>query len=84
MPIDYSKLRNVTTREIIRALRRDGFVLDRQRGSHQQYLHPEDGRLVTVAYHRPGGTFSIGTLKAMIEGQAQWTEEDLKRLKLLK
>lgn len=84
MPIDYSKLRHVTARELIRALRRDGFVLDRQRGSHQQYIHPDDGRLVTVAFHRSGGTFPVRTLKSMLEHQAGWTEADLRRLKLLK
>ena len=80
--IDYSRLRSLTTRQIIRALRRDGFVLSRQSGSHRQYIH-EDDRLVTIAYHRPGGTYSLKTLRAIIEEQAQWTADDLRRLGLL-
>jgi len=32
MPIDYSKLRNITAREIVSALSRDGFYLRSQRG----------------------------------------------------
>jgi len=84
MAIDYTKLRSLTAKKIIRALLKDGFELDRQKGSHQQYRHPEDNRRVTIAFHRPGATFPITTLKSMIEIQAKWDEDDLKRLKLLK
>ena len=83
MAIDYSKMRGLTAREMISALRRDGFVLVRRAGSHKQYRHP-DGRQVTVAHHRRGDSFQIGTLKAMVEQQARWTEADLKRLGLLR
>jgi predicted RNA binding protein YcfA (HicA-like mRNA interferase family) len=83
MAINYSRLRSLTARELISALARDGFVLDRQAGSHQLYIHP-DGRRVTVSFHRPGETFEIKTLRTMIEIQAHWTDEDLKRLKLIK
>ncbi len=85
MAIDYSKLRNVTARDIVRALKRDGFVLSRKIGStHQKYRHPEDGRRVTVSYHGHGSRFPTGTLKSMIERQAKWDEDDLMRLGLLK
>jgi len=85
MPIDFSKLRKITAREWVRALERDGFELRRKRAtSHRQYLHPIDKRRVTVTYHGHSRTFPIGTLKRMIEHDAQWTEDDLKRLKLLK
>ena len=82
MPIDYGRLRSLTARELISALLRDGFVLDRQSGAHQHYRRP-DGRRVTVSFHRPGETFPPKTLKRMIEDQAGWTEEDLKRLGLV-
>lgn len=82
MAIDYGRLRSLTAREIISALIRDGFTLDRQSGSHQHYRHP-DGRRVTVSFHRPGETFAPKTLKRIIEDQARWTEEDLERLNLL-
>ena len=83
MSLDYRRLRNLTAREIIAALRRDGFNLWRQKGSHQQYHHA-DGRKVTVTYHAPGQTFAPKTLRTMLESQAQWTEDDLLRLRLLK
>lgn len=83
MGIDYKHLRNITTREIISALIRAGFALDRQAGSHQHYIHL-DGRRVTVTYHSAGDTFPPKTLKRMIEDQAKWTAEDLRRLGLIK
>ena len=83
MGINYGKLRGLTAREIVSALIRDGFIFDRQSGSHQHYRHP-DSRRVTVSFHHPSQTFSVKTLKAMIEYQAQWNEEDLKRLGLMR
>ena len=80
--INFSRLRSLTARQIIRALRRDGFVLLRQRGSHQRYSH-SDGRRVTVTYHRSGDTYSIEMLRLMLQEQAEWTEDDLRRLGLL-
>lgn len=38
---------------------------------------------VTVAPHGRGDTFTLKTLKSIIEMQARWTEDDLKRLNLL-
>ena len=83
MGLNYSPLWNLTAREIISALVRDGFSFDRGAGSHQIYYHP-DGRRVTVTFHAPSQTFTRKTLKSMIETEARWTEDDLKRLKLLR
>ena len=82
MAIDYGRLRSLTAREIISALIRDGFVLDRGRGSHQIFRHG-DGRRVTLTFHGPGDTFAPKTLKSMIEAEARWTDDDLRRPKLL-
>jgi len=81
MGLNDAQLRTLTAREMVSALLRDGSVLDRQAGSHQHYLHP-DSRRVTVGYHAPGDTFRPKTLKAMLEIQACWSEDDLLRLKL--
>jgi len=81
--IEYSNLKSLTARELIKALIRDNFYLDRQSGSHQQYRHP-DGRRVTMLFHHPGETFTPKTLKSIIEKQAKWNKEDLIRLGLLK
>lgn len=82
MTVDFSRVRSVTAREIVRALEADGFTLDRQKGSHRRYVH-SDGRAVTVSFHRPSETFRIKTLRSMIEAQARWDWSDLERLKLI-
>jgi predicted RNA binding protein YcfA (HicA-like mRNA interferase family) len=71
MAVNNALLRGLTAREILSALVRDGFAFNRGAGSHQLYYHP-DGRRVTPQ-----------TLKSMIEREAHWTEDDLKRLKVL-
>jgi predicted RNA binding protein YcfA (HicA-like mRNA interferase family) len=82
MAIDYAKLRSLTAREIIAALIRDGFYLRSSgRGSHQRFQR-QDGRRVTVSFHKPSDTFAPKTLKSMIV-QAGWAEDDLKRLDLI-
>jgi len=83
MGIDYRALRSLTARELIAALVRDGFYFVRQTGSHQRYSHA-DGRRVTVAPHGTADTFTIKTLKSIIELQALWREEDLRRLGLVR
>ena len=82
MGLDYSRLRSLTAREIVSALLRDGFSLDRQSGAHRLYLHP-DGRRVTVSFHRAGETFEIKTLGSTLEWGAKWSDGDLIRLHLL-
>jgi predicted RNA binding protein YcfA (HicA-like mRNA interferase family) len=84
MPIDFSRIQALTAGEIIRALLADGFVLRKSRGgSHRRYCH-QDGRRVTVAFHGSNTTFVPKTLRSMIEEQARWTEQDLRRLKLIR
>ncbi len=80
--IDYSLLRSLTAHEVCRALERDGFTCTRQRGSHHRYAHA-DGRRVTVPFTRSGDTFAPGTLRSIVERQARWSAEDLRRLALL-
>ena len=70
MAIDYSKLRSLTAREVIRALGADGFLLRSQRGSHRRYYH-NDGRRVTVPFHASSGIFVPKTLRSILEEQAR-------------
>ena len=74
-------LRNKPVREIIRALTRDGFSLERatRTGGHI-YSHP-DGRIASIHYHHGSDTLTRGTLGSLLAGTG-WTEDDLKRLKL--
>ena len=48
-----------TPRKIIKLLESHGFVLDRVKGSHHIYIHPESKRRVVVPLHKrdlPKGT----------------------------
>jgi predicted RNA binding protein YcfA (HicA-like mRNA interferase family) len=82
MSIDFSRIRSLTARQLASALQTDGFSLKRQKGSHRHYVHP-DRRRVTLSFHHTSDTFRMGTLRSIIELQARWTEDDLRRLKLL-
>jgi predicted RNA binding protein YcfA (HicA-like mRNA interferase family) len=82
MSIHFSRLRSLTARQLAAALQTDGFTLKRQKGSHRHYVHP-NGRRVTLSFHHASDTFRIGTLRSIIELQARWTADDLRRLRLL-
>jgi predicted RNA binding protein YcfA (HicA-like mRNA interferase family) len=55
-----------SAKQVVRILRRHGFVVVSQKGSHQKWRHP-NGRQVIVAMH---GNKSIpkGTLRSIIDG----------------
>lgn len=73
--------KNITARELKSALEREGFVQKKKKGGHLMFKHL-DGRRVILSYHSSGDTFPPKTLKSIIQ-DAGWTEEDLKRLKLI-
>jgi hypothetical protein len=39
---------------------------------------------VTVSFHHAGDTFRPKTLRSIVEAQARWNEDDLRRLKLIR
>ena len=55
--------------DIIRRLKRDGWVLSRVRGSHHQFVHPDKAGVVTVAH--PTKDLPLGTLRNIFR-QAEW------------
>lgn len=59
------KLRPATPKEVERILKKLGFQLIRQSGSHAVYRHP-DGRWTTVPLH-PGKDIAKGTLRKIIK-----------------
>jgi predicted RNA binding protein YcfA (HicA-like mRNA interferase family) len=82
MPIDYRQLRSLTVRVLLHALIKDGFALVKKKGATRLFRHA-DGRRVTLHVHKLGQTLKIGTLQEIIKNEAQWTIDDLKRLKLI-
>ncbi len=59
-----SKLPAVMGKEVLRALEKAGFSVDRQRGSHHFMRHP-DGRTATVPIHA-GETLGPGLLAKIL------------------
>ncbi|BAY73627.1 MAG: type II toxin-antitoxin system HicA family toxin [Nostoc sp. ChiSLP01] len=49
-------------REVIKRLEADGWYLDRTKGSHRQFKHPDKPGTVTVS-GKPNVDVPIGTLK---------------------
>ncbi|MCC6366526.1 MAG: type II toxin-antitoxin system HicA family toxin [Bryobacterales bacterium] len=60
-----SELPSLTSRKVVRALKRAGFVEDRQRGSHLIMVHPETKARTVVPIH-PGRTIKEPLLRAII------------------
>ena len=54
------------SKEVVRVLRKHGFAMISQKGSHQKWRHA-NGRQVIVAMHG-NKPIPIGTLKSIIEG----------------
>jgi predicted RNA binding protein YcfA (HicA-like mRNA interferase family) len=53
-------------REVVKWLEKDGWVLDRTRGSHRQYVHPTKTGTVTVPGHE-GDDMPVGTLNSILK-----------------
>jgi len=77
------RLKNITIRNLISALERDGFTLKRSSGSHRTYQHPVSGIRVTLPYHHAGETAMPGLINEVLKS-TKWTEDDLIRLKLMR
>ncbi len=77
----HPEVRGISVGMFIAALERDGFVLERSRGTHLRYRH-QDGRQITVPFHRSGTTFKRKTLHSILRATG-WTDADLHRLGLI-
>jgi predicted RNA binding protein YcfA (HicA-like mRNA interferase family) len=60
-----SNLPTIKAKEFIKVIKKLGFYLDRQKGSHAVYKH-QDGRRVVIPIHS-GKDLKPGTLMGMIQ-----------------
>ena len=85
-PRVWDQLKSLTASALIRALKRDGWIEEDHRGARRGFgKRTEDGakpRRVVIHYH-PNKTYGKRLIRGLI-GSIGWTEEDLKRLKLIK
>lgn len=72
------KLPRVTAKQMLRALRRDGWEVQSSVGSHLQIVHPSKPGKVTVPMH--AGDVIGPKLVKNILSQAQLTVDELRRL----
>lgn len=75
-------LRNTPVRELLHALERDGFILQRTTRTGGHIYQQPDGRRTVIHYHRGRDTLDRKTLASVIQS-TNWTESDLHRLGLL-
>jgi len=57
---------------ILKILKKDGWYLDRTKGSHRQFRHPQKSGLVTVS-GKPGDELAPGTLNSIFK-QARFSK----------
>jgi predicted RNA binding protein YcfA (HicA-like mRNA interferase family) len=60
-----ARLSSLTARKVVRALKRAGFVEDRQKGSHLVLIQPETKARTVVPVH-PGRTIKEPLLRAIL------------------
>jgi predicted RNA binding protein YcfA (HicA-like mRNA interferase family) len=72
------KLPRITAAELRRALRRDGWEIVRQSGSHAILKHPKKSGRVTIPVHATT-TIKVKTLETILE-QAGLTADELRDL----
>jgi len=71
-----SRLPILTWQQVTTALKRAGFVFDRQKGSHMVHYHPETNRTVVIPRHRE---IKAGTLREILR-ESNLTREEFRRL----
>ena len=67
--VNRNKGHKMNSREIIKMLKKDGWMLVRSKGSHSQFKHADKKGLVTVPH--PNKDIPLGTFKS-IKKQAGW------------
>jgi predicted RNA binding protein YcfA (HicA-like mRNA interferase family) len=73
------KLPSLTARKVIRALKRAGFVEDRQKGSHLILIHPENKVRTVVPVH-PGRSIKEPLLRAIVRDASLSIDEFMELL----
>jgi predicted RNA binding protein YcfA (HicA-like mRNA interferase family) len=72
-----TRLPRIRAKQLIRALERAGFQIERSRGSHFRLKHP-DGRITSVPSHA-GETIGPGLLRAILR-DIEISNDDLAKL----
>lgn len=82
----FAQLKALDSGSLIGTLEKDGWVLDTTVGSIRTYIKQAENRpnrRVQVHYHGDKRTYGRWLLNKMLS-EIEWTENDLRRLKLIK
>jgi len=83
-PNVWNQLKNLTADDLIRALTKDGWEKDPAgRDATIAYIKSGSPNKRVVIHYHPKKTYRPGLLKALIQ-HIGWTDDDLKRLKIIK
>lgn len=74
-----SRLPSLTAREIIRVLKRSGFIEDRKKGSHLVMFNPQTGARTVVPIH--SGNIKRSLTYAIIRDTQMTVEDFMKMLR---
>jgi predicted RNA binding protein YcfA (HicA-like mRNA interferase family) len=78
----WDQIRGVTVEELIRGLEKDGWTQEPGTGSSARVYYKGLGERVSIHFH-PGKTYGAKMLKGLL-ADIGWSEDDMKRLKLIK
>lgn len=71
---------SLNARQVIKTLKKAGFIEDRQKGSHLILIHPLTHKRVVIPNH-PGKTIKKPLLQSIIEADAGLTIEEFLELR---
>ncbi|HUS60462.1 MAG TPA: type II toxin-antitoxin system HicA family toxin [Nevskiaceae bacterium] len=74
-----SKPPQVKSNELLKILKKEGFLVYTRKGSHITLKHPRSKKRVTIPYHK-GKNLKPGTFHNIIS-HAGWTREEFLRLR---
>ena len=76
----WRQLKNLGVEEFLKALGKDGWQDELRSGAKRCFVK---GKLRIVVHYHPGKTWGPAYLKGLLD-DTHWTEDDLRRLKLIK
>jgi len=81
-PHIWNQLRNLSADQIVTALEKSGWTRDEGAGNIYVYLHIATKRRITIHYH-PKKSYGPKLLKELL-ADINWTEQELRKLKIVK
>jgi predicted RNA binding protein YcfA (HicA-like mRNA interferase family) len=78
----WNQLKNLTAKDLIKALEKDGWIRDEKAGQAYVYVNLDGKRRVTIHFH-PQKTYQPKLLQGLL-ADIGWTEDEMRELKLIK